>query len=333
MAQQVWVYVECEAGLPKKIGLELLNAGKQLSNALNQPLAAVVIGKEMDQAAAECAAFGADEVIVVDSPKYEVYQTEPYADALTALAEKYNPSVILMGATNNGRDFGPRVACRLKTGFVASCTDLSVTEEGKVAWTRLGFSGNLQTTVVQKNSMPQMGSVRPGVYEKRERKENPAVKVVDESGIVANDSPLRAVLLQSVREAAGEILKVEDADIIVSGGRGLGKAENFSYIRDLADVLGAAVGASRAAVDAGWIPHAHQVGQTGKVVGPRLYIACGISGAVQHQAGMSGSNVIVAINKDETAPIFEIADYGIVGDLFQVLPILTEEVRKMKGLA
>jgi electron transfer flavoprotein alpha subunit len=332
MAQQVWVYVECDAGVPKKIGLELLTAGKQMADGLHQSLAAVLIGSGMAQAAAECAAFGAEEVILADAPQYERYQTEPYADVLTALAEKYQPSVILMGATNNGRDFGPRVACRLETGFVAGCTGLSVTEDGKVAWTRLGFGGNLQTTVVQNHSMPQMGSVRPGVYAKGERDDSRPLKVVDESQLLPADKPLGTVLLESVREAAGEILKVEDADIIVSGGRGLGKAENFSYVQALADALGAAVGASRAAVDAGWIPHAHQVGQTGKVVGPRLYIACGISGAVQHQAGMSGSNMIVAINKDETAPIFDIADYGIVGDLFQVLPVLTEEIKKMKGM-
>jgi electron transfer flavoprotein alpha subunit len=327
----VWVYVECENGTPKKIGLELLTAGRELAQGLGQSLAAVLIGSGLGKAASDCAAYGADEVILVDGPQYAAYQTEPYTDALCALAEKYRPEVILLGATNNGRDFGPRAALRLGTGFVSSCTGLAVSEEGKILWTRLGFGGNLQTTVVQ-NRLPQMGSVRPGVFQKGAEEAGRQAPILDESEIVPPGAPLGAKLLEAVKEAAGELLKVEDADIIVSGGRGLGKAEHFSYIRDLADALGAAVGASRAAVDAGWIPHAHQVGQTGKVVGPRLYIACGISGAVQHQAGMSGSNVIVAINKDETAPIFDIADYGIVGDLFQVLPVLTAEVKKLKGI-
>ncbi|MGI6498214.1 MAG: electron transfer flavoprotein subunit alpha/FixB family protein [Oscillospiraceae bacterium] len=329
---QVWVYVECdEKSVPKKIGLELLAGGRALAKGLGQSLSAVLIGSELQKAAEECVAYGADEIILVDGPQYAAYETEPYTDALCALAKKHRPDVILMGATNNGRDFGPRVALALGAGFVASCTALAVSEEGKVLWTRLGFGGNLKTTVVQ-TSLPQMGSVRPGVFQKGTADAGRKAPVLDESVIVPPDVPRKAKLLETVKEAAGELLKVEDADIIVSGGRGLGKEENFSYIRDLADALGAAVGASRAAVDAGWIPHAHQVGQTGKVVGPRLYIACGISGAVQHQAGMSGSNVIVAINKDETAPIFDIADYGIVGDLFQVLPALTAEVRKLKGL-
>ena len=327
----VWVYVECEEGTPKKIGLELLQAGQGLAKELGQSLVAVLIGSGMDKGVRMCMEYGAGEVIVVDAPQYAAYQTEPYTDALCALVQKYDPDVILMGATNNGKDFGPRAALRLGTGFVSSCTGLSV-EDGKVAWTRLSFGGNLQTTVVQKQSRPQMGSVRPGVFQKGEPEAGREVPVHEEGNICPDKAPLRATLLEAIREAATEMIKVEDADIIVSGGRGLGKGENFSYIRELADALGAAVGASRAAVDAGWIPHAHQVGQTGKVVGPRLYIACGISGAVQHQAGMSGSNVIVAINKDETAPIFDIADYGIVGDLFHVLPVLTAEVKKMKGI-
>ena len=254
-----------------------------------------------------------------------------YTYGMTKLVGKYQPSILMIGATIIGRDFGPRLSCRLKTGLTADCTSLAVdTETGIMGWTRPAFGGNLMATIMCENTRPQMGTVRPGVFKKIAPDSTRTAEVIKESIPVPADV-IRTTLIESIREAAAEMVKLEDAEIIVSGGRGLGKAENFSYIRDLADALGGAVGASRAAVDAGWIPHVHQVGQTGKTVAPKLYIACGISGAIQHQAGMSGSDCIVAINKDPDAPIFSIADYGIVGDLFQVLPVMTAEVKKLKA--
>lgn len=328
--KNLWVFVECAEGKPKKVGLELLSPGRKHADELKEKLVAVIIGQNMDEAAKTCIAYGADEVIVVDAPAFAHYKTDPYANAFYDLIVKYKPSIVFMGATNNGRDMAPRVACRLHTGLTADCTSLSIHEEtGKMAWIRTTFSGNLMTTVICPNTWPQMGTVRPGVFKKGEPDPARAGKIIYED-IHVPEERVRTKLIESIREAVGEMLKVEDAEIIVSGGRGLGKPENFSYVRDLADALGAAVGASRAAVDAGWIPHVHQVGQTGKTVGPKLYIACGISGAIQHLAGMSGSDVIVAINKDPEASIFGVADYGIVGDLFEVLPVLTEEVRKLK---
>ena len=331
--KNLWIYVECFEGQPKKVGLELLGPGKQLAAEIGEKLVAVVIGHHVDKAAKDCIAYGADEVIVVDHEQYAHYKTDPYTHALYTLAEKYKPNIIIIGATNNGRDFGPRVACRLRTGLVADCTSLSIDKEsGKMAWTRLAFSGNLISTIICPKTFPQMGMVRPGVFKKEAPDPERTGTILYENEIVLPAEKVRTTLLETVKEAATEMIKVEEADIIVSGGRGLGKAENFSYVKELADALGAAVGASRAAVDAGWIPHAHQVGQTGKVVGPKLYIACGISGAIQHQAGMAGSDVIVAINKDPNAPIFDFAHYGIVGDLFEVLPVLTEEVKKLKAM-
>ena len=246
------------------------------------------------------------------------------------LIEKYGPTTLLIGATPDGRDMGPRLACRLKTGLTADCTGLDIDpDSGNVAWTRPAFGGNLMATILCPDHRPQIGTVRPGVFKKSAPGEAKA-EVVREEFHVAPEQ-IRTELLEVIREAAGELVDLEGADIIVSGGRGVGGPEGFEPVKALADVLGATVGASRAAVDSGWISHAHQVGQTGKTVAPKLYIACGISGAIQHLAGMSGSDCIVAINKDPDAPIFDVADYGIVGNLFEVLPALTEEIKKLKA--
>ena len=331
--KNLWVFVETdENGHAKSVGLELLGPGRMLADKQEGKLVAVVIGSNVDEAVKSAAAYGADEIIAVDGPEYAHYTTDAYVIALNALVEKYGPTTMLIGATNDGRDLGPRLACRLKTGLTADCTGLDVDEaSGNMAWTRPAFGGNLMATILCPDHRPQLGTVRPGVFKKGEPVEGREVPVIKEEIHVATEQ-IRTQLLEVIKEAGGEMVDLENAEIIVSGGRGVGGPEGFAPLQELADALGATVGASRAAVDAGWIAHAHQVGQTGKTVGPKLYIACGISGAIQHLAGMSGSDVIVAINKDADAPIFSVADYGLVGDLKVIVPMLTEMVKKAKGL-
>ena len=326
-----WVFVETnEDGTAKNVGIELLTPGRELADAQGGKLVAIVIGSNVDAAVEAAGKHGADQVIVVDGPEYKSYTTDAYAIALTTLIEKYGPLSMMIGATNNGRDLGPRVSCRMETGLVADCTALGIDEEtGKVAWTRPAFGGNLMATILCPEHYPQIGTVRPSVFKKSDEAENKAEIIKEDIHVEAEK--IRTQILEILNDMDGEKVDLENADIIVSGGRGVGGPEGFEPVRELAKVLGATVGASRAAVDSGWISHAHQVGQTGKTVAPKLYIACGISGAIQHQAGMSGSDCIVAINKDPDAPIFDIADYGIVGDLFEVLPILTEEIKKSRA--
>ena len=329
--KDLWVFVETnEDGTAKNVGIELLTPGKMMAGKQGGALVAVVIGSGVDEAVKAASEHGADKVIVVDGPEYAHYTTDAYAIALCTLVEKYGPTSMLIGATNNGRDLGPRVSCRLKTGLTADCTGLDIDEEsGNVAWTRPAFGGNLMATILCPDHRPQIGTVRPGVFKKSDAVAAAAEIIKEDIHVDAKD--IRTQVLELIKEAGGESVDLEGAEIIVSGGRGVGGPEGFEPIKALADVLGATVGASRAAVDAGWIAHAHQVGQTGKTVGPKLYIACGISGAIQHLAGMSGSDCIVAINKDPEAPIFDVADYGVVGNLFEVLPVLTEEIKKARA--
>ena len=329
--KDLWVYIETkEDGSAKSVGLELLGPGRDLADKQGGKLVAIVIGSGVDQAVQDASTHGADQVIVVDAPEFKDYTTDAYTAAMYYLIEKYGPTTLLIGATPDGRDMGPRLSCRLKTGLTADCTGLDIDpESGNVAWTRPAFGGNLMATILCPDHRPQIGTVRPGVF-KKSTPGNAKAEVVREEFHVPPEQ-IRTELLEVIREAAGELVDLEGADIIVSGGRGVGGPEGFAPVKALADVLGATVGASRAAVDSGWISHAHQVGQTGKTVAPKLYIACGISGAIQHLAGMSGSDCIVAINKDPDAPIFDVADYGIVGNLFEVLPALTEEIKKLKA--
>ena len=329
--KDLWVFVETnEDGTAKNVGIELLTPGKMMAGKQGGALVAVVIGNNVDEAVKAASEHGADKVIVVDGPEYAHYTTDAYAIALCTLVEKYGPTSMLIGATNNGRDLGPRVSCRLKTGLTADCTGLDIDEEsGNVAWTRPAFGGNLMATILCPDHRPQIGTVRPGVFKKSDAVAAAAEIIKEDIHVDAKD--IRTQILELIKEADGENVDLEGAEIIVSGGRGVGGPEGFEPVKALADALGGVVGASRAAVDAGWIAHAHQVGQTGKTVGPKLYIACGISGAIQHVAGMSGSDCIVAINKDPEAPIFDIADYGVVGNLFEVLPVLTEEIKKARA--
>lgn len=329
--KDLWVFIETkEDGTAKKVGLELLNPGKDMAAKQGGALVAIVLGSNVDAAVEAASRQGADKVIVLDSPEYKDYSTDAYTTAIEKLIEKYGPTSMLIGATNNGRDLGPRIACRLKTGLTADCTNLDIDEEtGNVAWTRPAFGGNLMATIMCPDHRPQMGTVRPGVFKMAEAVEGNAEVIREDIHVAAED--IRTQIIELIKEMDAETIDLEGAQIIVSGGRGVKGPEGFEPIKALADVLGATVGASRAAVDSGWISHAHQVGQTGKTVGPKLYIACGISGAIQHLAGMSSSDCIIAINKDPDAPIFGVADYGIVGDLFEVLPVLTEEIRKFKA--
>lgn len=328
--RDIWVFAETrEDGTVKNVGLELMTPGRMIAQKQGGRLAAVVIGKKTEAAAAVMGSYGADLIITVEGEEYETYTTDAYTNAICTLIEKYGPASILIGATNNGRDLGPRVSCRLKTGLTADCTALDVDEEtGNVAWTRPAFGGNLMATIICPDNRPQIGTVRPGVFKRGEPSESHA-KIIREE-IHTPSHQIRTRILEVIKGMEDEKVDLEGAEIIVSGGRGVGGAEGFAPVRELAKALGGAVGASRAAVDSGWISHAHQVGQTGKTVAPKIYIACGISGAIQHAAGMSGADCIIAVNKDSEAPIFDIADYGVVGDLFEVLPILTKELKKRK---
>ena len=329
--ENLWVYIEVENNRAKSVGLELLGPGRRIADQIGQKLVAVVIGSGLEDIVKQVMTYKPDEIIVVDDEGYGRYTTEAYTHAMETLSRKYKPSIMFLGATNNGRDVGPRLACRLLTGLTADCTALDIDEEsGNLAWTRPAFGGNLMATILCPDTRPQIGTVRPGVFKKGEPDPAWTATVIKED-IPVPEGIIKTRLVEEIRDLAGCMVNLEEAEIIVSGGRGLGKPENFSYVRDLADALGAAVGSSRAAVDAGWIDHIHQVGQTGKTVQPGLYVACGISGAIQHLAGMSSSKRIIAINSDPDAPIFDVADYGIVGNLFEVLPALANEIRKAKA--
>ena len=325
--KDLWVFIETNNdNTPKNVGLELLNPGKKLAQEQGGKLVAVVIAEDTSIAAKAAGEYGADCVIVIEGPEYKHYSTDAYTAAFTYLIEKYNPLTLMVGATGNGRDLAPRVAGRVQTGLTADCTQLSIDEEtGCIAWTRPAFGGNLMAVIFCADHTPQMGTVRPGVFKKPELVPGRSAEIVKESFSV-DSKDIRTRVVEILTEVS-EKVDLEGADIIVTGGRGLGGPEGFDVIRKFAKSIGAVVGSSRAAVDEGWIPHAHQVGQTGKSVSPRVYIACGVSGAVQHLAGMSSSETIIAINKDPNAMIFSIADYGIVGDLYKVLPLLEETLK------
>lgn len=333
MAKDLWVFIEVDSdGNAKNAGLELLNPGKRLAEAQGGTLTGVIIGCRPDAAVKAASAYGAGQILLVEGEEYRQYTTDAYADAFCRLIEKYHPETILIGATVNGRDLAPRVASRIKTGLTADCTSLDYDEEsGNIAWTRPAFGGNLMARILCPNNRPQIGTVRPGVFKKTPAEITRSAEIIREDIHIAPDA-IRTRVLEVIRETAGELVNLEEAEVIVSGGRGIGGPEKFAMLKELADVLGGVVGASRAAVDSDWISHAHQVGQTGKTVGPKLYIACGISGAIQHLAGMAGSKVIVAVNKDPDAPIFQVADYSIVGDVNEIIPALTAEIKKIKGL-
>ncbi len=317
-------FVEQRDGTIRKGSLEALSQARRLASEAGFEVCAVLVGHGVTDKAAELGAYGASTVYVVDEERFARYSAEGYAAAVRAAVERCRPEAVFMSATAMGRDLSGRVAARLEVGCIPDVTEVRL-EGGKVVAVRPVYSGKALATVEGGGATPVVVTLRPNVFVAEAVGGTARVEVLP-----AIPATIRAVVADVVAAGGGE-LDVAEADIIVSGGRGLKGPEHFAMIKALADVLGAAVGASRAAVDAGWIDHAHQVGQTGKVVSPSLYIACGISGAIQHLAGMSSSKIIVAINKDPEAPIFKVADYGIVGDLFQVVPALTEEIKKLKA--
>lgn len=330
-ARNVWVFIEVVRGKIKGVSLELLGHGRKMADDLGEKLVAIIPGNEIEDFAKMAIHYGADEAIVVDQKELKDYSTDGYTKAMCTLIKKYNPAVLLIGATNNGRDLGPRVSSRMQTGLTADCTELGVDSETRlVKWTRPAFGGNLMATILCPDHRPQIGTVRPGVFKKPEEDTGRKGEIIHETVEFGPDE-IRTRIVEVITEAGGADVNLEEAEIIVSGGRGVGGPEGFEVLKELADEIGAQIGASRAAVDSGWISSLHQVGQTGKSVGPKIYIACGISGAIQHVAGMSSSDVIIAINKDPDAPIFNIADYGIVGDLFEIIPELTKRIRSSKA--
>jgi Electron transfer flavoprotein, alpha subunit len=323
----VWVYAEQRGGKLMNVAIELLGEGRKLADEIGTELCAVLVGSECDDLVDELFAYGAEKVYYANNPELKNYTTDGYTAAVYRAVLKYKPEIVLYGATHIGRDLAPSVAVKCGTGLTADCTKLDIDPETKgLRQTRPAFGGNLMATIICPNHRPQMSTVRPGVMAKPEKVEGKKGELID-LNVKFKKGEIRQQVLDVVKKV-GEMASLTDAKIIVSGGRGIGGPEGFDTIRALANKLGGSIGSSRACVDAGWIDHSFQVGQTGTTVKPDLYVACGISGAIQHLAGMQTSKTIVAINKNENAPIFEVADIGIVGDLFKVIPAIIEELDK-----
>ena len=326
----VWVFIEQKRGKVQSVSYELLAKAQELAKKLSTQVSGVLIGNNLDDQLDEVIWHGADNIYLVQAPEITEYQDEPYTNILVKLIEKYKPEIMLCGATAIGRSLIARVAIKLKNkaGLTADCTGLDIDMDKKILLqTRPAFGGNIMATIISPNHRPQMATVRHKVFQPIEPQKQRKGKIIRES---FNSSVYfsRTKLLDIVDEIE-TLVNIAEADIIVSGGRGIGAKENFKVLEELAHVMGAAVGASRGAVDSGWIPYSHQVGQTGRTVAPKIYIACGISGQIQHLVGMQSSKIIVAINKDPDAPIFKVATYGIVGDLFQIVPALTKRFKEV----
>ena len=322
----VWVFAEQRQGKLMNTAIELLGEGRKLADDLGVELSAMLLGHKVDKVAEELLFWGADNVYYANHPELKNYTTEGYTKVIVELVNDKKPEIILIGATNIGRDLGPRVSARLETGLTADCTKLEIDPEKRILLqTRPAFGGNIMATIITPNHRPQMSTVRPGVMKKGASCPDSLGKIINVD-VKLEPKDIRTIIREIVKSTK-QTVNLSEAEAIVSGGRGLGNADGFKLIKDLADALSGAVGASRAAIDAGWIGYEHQVGQTGVTVRPKIYIACGISGTIQHIAGMAGSECIIAINKNSDAPIFEVADYGIVGDLYKVIPLLIEELK------
>lgn len=335
----VYVFAQQVDNELSSIAFELLGKAKELAAPLNTDVTAVLIGSDVKGLVDQLAEYGADKVIVVDDPELKEYRTEPYAHALASVINEYKPEIVLVGATAIGRDLGPRVSARVATGLTADCTVLEIGDfplnaipgqeqkHNQLLMTRPAFGGNTIATIACPDNRPQMATVRPGVMQKIDPIAGAKAEVIEYNPGFTPDNKYVEIL--DVVKELSDTVDIMDAKILVSGGRGVGSAENFKLLQDLADVIGGTVSCSRAVVDNGWLPKELQVGQTGKTVRPNVYFAIGISGAIQHTAGMEESDIIIAINKDDSAPIFDVADYGIVGDLNKIVPKLTEELKKV----
>ena len=343
MCKDVYVFAEQRDGNLQKVGIELIGEARKLADDLGQNVVAVLLGNQIKDKASELIAHGADKVVIVDDEMLAEYVTEPYAKAMMEIIQSHNPEIVLYGATSIGRDLAPRVSARIHTGLTADCTKLDIgdfpmnpvpgreTKHNQLLMTRPAFGGNTIATIACPDFRPQMATVRPGVMQKAPKEAGKKAVVTEfNPGFTKNN---KYVDILEVVKAVSNTVDIMDAKILVSGGRGVGSPENFKILDDLAEAIGGTVSCSRAVVDAGWKPKDLQVGQTGKTVRPNVYFAIGISGAIQHLAGMEESDIIVAINKDESAPIFDVADYGVVGDLNKIVPMLTEKIKEAKAAA
>jgi len=339
----VFVFAQQVDNVISNIAFELIGKGKELAKDLGVEVTAVLVGSDVKGLADQLAEYGADKVIVVDDPELKEYRTEPYTHAIASVIKEFKPEIFLIGATAIGRDLGPRVCARIHTGLTADCTKLDIgdfpmnpvpgreTKHNQLLMTRPAFGGNTIATIACPDFRPQMATVRPGVMQKAPKEAGKKAVVTEfNPGFTKNN---KYVDILEVVKAVSNTVDIMDAKILVSGGRGVGSPENFKILDDLAEAIGGTVSCSRAVVDAGWKPKDLQVGQTGKTVRPNVYFAIGISGAIQHLAGMEESDIIVAINKDESAPIFDVADYGVVGDLNKIVPMLTEKIKEAKAAA
>ncbi len=325
----IWFFAETKDGNISPVSYEMLSACLKIKEKLNQEISGVLFGKNVSSLASQLIKRGCDNVYVIENEKLENFKEQTFASTFSKLITKYKPNIVIAAATMIGRSFIPSVAAKIKTGLTADCTDIDIDEEtGLLVQTRPTFGGNLMAKIICKYHRPQMATIRPKIFSPAEvidgKKEG---NIIEENIEVEDDGNVEIL----EREKVENVVDLQEAEIIVSGGRGMKGPENFDMLRELSSLLGAAVGASRAAVDSGWIPYPHQVGQTGKTVKPKIYIACGISGAIQHLAGMQTSDFIIAINKDRQAPIFKVANLGIVGDLFEVLPLVIKKIKQIKG--
>jgi len=326
----VWVFVEQTEGESAFVAWELLGVGAALAKKLGVELCSVVIGNQVEELCQESFAYGATRSYLMDDSIFHHYRTEPYCRAVCYLVEKYKPEIILIGATGLGRDLAGAVATKLETGLTADCTGLAINDKGLLLQTRPAFGGNIMATILTENTRPQMSTVRPRVMPLPTRNTSLKGEIIRES-MPLKEADFTTRVLEVIKDKKLDSVDVAAADIIISGGRGMCSRENFSILQELADAMGGVVGCSRSVVEAGWMPVERQVGQTGKTVRPKLYIACGISGAIQHLVGMQDSDFIIAINQDRQAPIFEVASYGIVGDVLKVVPAITRRINELRA--